>query len=534
MKRTQGITLKTKSLIGLISLTLTLGLLTFATFTILRGYMSDLSSMIDVNVLADDLKDLAGKETEGLPVDIEEYSLHPSANKKAEILASLGEMDQRLASLEQEERGDIIKTKVGLVANMVKSYQDEFHTVFSQIASNAPVSEINAQVTVIKESSTLISEAIDQIISDELDHDRTAKVRLARQADTGGILLLLGTLVSSIFAIFLFYIYLLKGNILRPLEDMGHTMSLIANDASDIRLRITVEQHDEIGILAQYFNKMADTIQRYKEHLEEQVHSRTAQLTETQAMLVQSGKLSALGEMAGGIAHEVNNPLAVIVLKCGHLAKVLETEPVNFEMAKKLVQGIESTTIRIAKIVKGLKMFSRNTEVDPYQKTLLKSVIDDTLSLCGEKFRSHGIDLRIDCDLSDLFLECRPTEISQVLLNLLNNAFDEVADRPSSWIALHAFRREHLLEIQVTDSGLGIPPQVAQKIFQPFFTTKEIGKGTGLGLSISKGIIEAHGGTISIDSGCANTRFVIRLPLNHAGLSTAAVSDNAPAVMSGS
>jgi C4-dicarboxylate-specific signal transduction histidine kinase len=514
----QGMTLRKKSIIGLVSLMFTLVLFNLATFALLRGHISSLSSMIDVSVIFDDLKDLTGKETEGPPADIEEYSLHPSAEKKNEIVADLTEIDRRLERLEHETLDDKIRTELGLVANMLKAYRERYDAVFEQISSGAPVSDINAQIEHIKESSTLISEAIKQLISDELDYDRTAKARLARQADTSGFLILSGSVIASVLAFLLFYVYLMKENILQPLERMRHTMNLIANDASDIRLRIQIQQHDEIGILAEYFNRMADTIQKYKEHLEEQVQTRTAQLTQTQAMLVESGKLSALGEMAGGIAHEVNNPLAVIALNCSQLERVLENGQhgtLNLDAAKRFVRNIETTTNRIAKIVKALKTYSRNTEWDPYQKTFLKNVIDDTLALCSEKFKSFGIELRVSCEPPDLQLQCRPTEISQVLLNLLNNAFDEVAHRPSSWVALHAFFEQNHAEIHVTDSGNGIPHDLSQKIFQPFFTTKDIGKGTGLGLSISKGLIEAHGGTLSLDPSCQNTRFVIRLPLIH-------------------
>lgn len=471
--------------------------------------------MIDVSVLTDDLKDLTGKETEGLPVLIEEYSLHPSPKKKTEIEAVFSEINDRFTKLEQEDLDAPLRTELGLLANMFKTYHESINVVFEQITTRAPVSHINTQLTTIKESSTLINEAVEQLTGDLLDHDRVAKAQLAQRADTGGILLLSGSVLASIICFLLFYIYLMREHILRPLEKMRHTMSLIANDASDIRLRIEVQQQDEIGILAQYFNKMADTIQRYKEHLEDQVQTRTAQLTETQAMLVQSGKLSALGEMAGGIAHEVNNPLAVIALTCSKLMRVLESTPLDLNAAKSLVNSIESTTNRIAKIIKALKMYSRNTQWDPYQNTILKNVIEDTISLCGEKFKHHGIELRIICETPDLPIQCRPTEISQVLLNLLNNAFDEVADRTPRWVELEAFRNGESLEIRVTDSGKGIPTSTAPKLFQPFFTTKEIGKGTGLGLSISKGIVEAHGGRIFIDSNCPNTRFVVQLPLKH-------------------
>ena len=111
-----------------------------------------------------------------------------------------------------------------------------------------------------------------------------------------------------------------------------------------------------------------------------------------------------------------------------------------------------------------------------------------------------------------LVFQGRGTEISQVLVNLLNNADDAISKMPEKWIKLSVQNRSDWLEIRVTDSGHGIPPGDQKKLFQPFFTTKEIGKGTGLGLSISHGIVKNHGGELTLDTTSPNTCFVVRLP----------------------
>jgi C4-dicarboxylate-specific signal transduction histidine kinase len=112
----------------------------------------------------------------------------------------------------------------------------------------------------------------------------------------------------------------------------------------------------------------------------------------------------------------------------------------------------------------------------------------------------------------DFNIKCRPGELAQVLLNLLNNSYDAVQDLPEKWVRVNLDSFGSTIDIRVTDSGPGIPAEISSKLMQSFFTTKEIGKGTGLGLSISKGIVEAHNGNIRIDNNCKNTCFVVTLP----------------------
>ena len=111
-----------------------------------------------------------------------------------------------------------------------------------------------------------------------------------------------------------------------------------------------------------------------------------------------------------------------------------------------------------------------------------------------------------------LVIECRPSQISQALLNLLNNSFDAVANLSHAWVRLDVVERDGSVELSVTDSGKGIAPELREKILQPFFTTKELGQGVGLGLSISNGLIESHRGMLRMDTRSSNTRFVVTLP----------------------
>lgn len=233
---------------------------------------------------------------------------------------------------------------------------------------------------------------------------------------------------------------------------------------------------------------------------------------EAQEKMIHSSKLSSLGEMAGGIAHEVNNPLAIIQAKTGFIKKKIEHGKLDHENLIGDLTTIENTVERIAKIIRGLRAFSRNSESDPMVLTPVALLISDTLELCKERFKNNSIRLEIECH-DGFFIQCRATEISQVLLNLLSNAFDAVSILSEKWVRIEAAESGKKVRITVTDSGTGIPRKIVDKIMQPFFTTKEVGKGTGLGLSISKGITENHGGQLLYDAATKNTRFTIELPL---------------------
>lgn len=236
-------------------------------------------------------------------------------------------------------------------------------------------------------------------------------------------------------------------------------------------------------------------------------------IQEQQAKIVATSKLSSLGEMAGGIAHEINNPLAIIQGKASLLLQFLNDGKTDLAPIIEGLNKIETTAGRIAKIIKGLSAFARNGEGEPLVPTSIRQIIEDTIELCKERFRTSDVDLQLLIE-EDVQVHCRYVQISQVLLNLLTNAFDAVKGTPQPWVKLIAKKSQNSLMIDVVDSGKGIPAHVAEKIMEPFFTTKPLGQGTGLGLSISKGIIEDHSGKFWYDSSSPNTRFVITLPLS--------------------
>lgn len=235
------------------------------------------------------------------------------------------------------------------------------------------------------------------------------------------------------------------------------------------------------------------------------------QRREIEARLIESTRLTTLGEMAAGIAHEVNNPLAIIQGKAVQLRRKFEAGHFDFNKDLEDFKKIESTVARISKIIKGLRSFSRNAENDSFETIQVSQLVDETLNLCEERFKFAEIDLRLK-PYQDLTIECRSVQLSQVLMNLLSNSFDAIQHLTDKWVEVAITSNQDSVLISITDSGCGIESSVVKKMMQPFFTTKEVGKGTGLGLSISKGIIEAHQGQLMYDGNKVNTCFVVKIP----------------------
>ncbi|MBC87077.1 MAG: hypothetical protein CL677_07835 [Bdellovibrionaceae bacterium] len=237
-------------------------------------------------------------------------------------------------------------------------------------------------------------------------------------------------------------------------------------------------------------------------------------IREQHASAAVSSKLVALGEMAGGIAHEINNPLAIIDGYAYNIRKLGERGSVDPKKMVYLSSKIESTVKRVAKIITGLRKFSRDGSNDEVESIRVVDFLADTLAFCQERFESHGIDLQINEIPDSLVFSCRTIELSQVFINILNNAFHAVYKREKRWIRIEIVSLEDYIEFNISDSGEGIPESVRSKIMDPFFTTKKSGVGTGLGLSISKGIIDSHQGEFFLKEDSEHTHFVIRIPWN--------------------
>lgn len=228
--------------------------------------------------------------------------------------------------------------------------------------------------------------------------------------------------------------------------------------------------------------------------------------------LTNSSKLAALGEMAGGVAHEINNPLQILGLSIEQMRLLNLSKNRNIQEYDKLCDQMESTVDRVTNIIKGMKLISRDGKQDPFEKLDVRDVVHETLSFCKERFKNAGVKIfYFEEDLPDYWIAGQKVRLSQVILNLLNNAYDALSKYKDKKIRVGLESTDSHIRIFISDNGPGVPDEVVDKIFQPFFTTKDIGKGTGLGLSISKGIIEQHQGTFYLSED-HRSKFVIEIP----------------------
>ncbi len=240
-----------------------------------------------------------------------------------------------------------------------------------------------------------------------------------------------------------------------------------------------------------------------------------ALISQQHMAIAKTSKFSELGELAGSMAHEINNPLTIIISRSSKLKNMMLKNEFDHELFLKGITQVNETSLRIAKIIRSLKTISRNADLDPMSNVNLQSVIEDAQFLCEERLKSSDINLVVDYPTNmSLEIDARETQLTQVLINLLNNSVYAISHLEEKWIKVaitQSFKGDNLI-VRVTDSGSGISPALQKKIMEPFFTTKEFGKGTGLGLSISKGIIESHSGKFYYDTGATNTTFVIEIP----------------------
>ncbi len=230
-----------------------------------------------------------------------------------------------------------------------------------------------------------------------------------------------------------------------------------------------------------------------------------SRIRENAMLLVRQAKLASLGEMSARIAHEINNPLAIISGSVGLLSKFAD----NPEKFSAKIESIQNSCIRISKIVQGLKKFSRSGDQVTLGSHSLCETVKEAIALTESKAKRYNTTVAYECK-SDAPILCNEIEIEQVIVNLINNGIDAVERLQEKWVKITVFEEDSSVVLRVVDSGLGIPAEIRDRIFDPFFTTKPVGNGTGLGLSITKGILDEHGASISIVPDSPNTCFEIR------------------------
>lgn len=278
--------------------------------------------------------------------------------------------------------------------------------------------------------------------------------------------------------------------------------------------------------------RLVEEIREYADNLEKMVKVRTAQLREKDALLIQSGKLATLGEMATGIAHEINQPLGGISLMTQGLILAKNRNKLTEEMLSEKLYSIIDQVERINKIISHLRTFARQSD-DTKKEIDVKQPLLDVFKLIGEQLIKKNITVELKLDEHLPLILADHNKLEQIFLNLIGNARDAIDELEylghktknkndaSDWIksldkkiVIKIYSFEKNIIIEISDNGIGIPNSIIQRVFDPFFTTKEVGKGTGLGLSITYGIVKEFGGTIDVESKeMQGSKFTIKFPL---------------------
>jgi two-component system NtrC family sensor kinase len=300
----------------------------------------------------------------------------------------------------------------------------------------------------------------------------------------------------SCLAIIVLLNILLSRIVLRRIHSLAEATQEVA--AGDLLKKVESSTKDEIGFLTDSFNRMIERIKKDKHEIEEwnkklevRVEKKTRQLKTIQKQLMQAGKMIAVGELAAGVAHEINNPMTNILTSAEYLYKKC---PDDYEYKEDL-DIIMNESIRCRNIVKGLLDFARQSKPEK-KETDINRLIESVLLLVQNQAAFQNIKIVRDYDVELPRAEVDSDQIQQVVTNLVINAAEAMDDGGVMTISSDLLAEKEAIEIQVKDTGHGIDEEVMDKIFDPFFTTKGVGMGTGLGLSISYGIVEKHGGRI--------------------------------------
>jgi signal transduction histidine kinase len=384
---------------------------------------------------------------------------------------------------------------------------------------------------------------------------REMRVRIRRFSTIVAAILLVALLAALGLAL------RLQKAISAPILDLAQAARLVSA-RRDYSIRAVRQNEDELGRLVDDFNHMLDEIQRqdselkqYRDHLQEEVTARTAELMAAEVELRQAQKLEAVGRLASGIAHEINTPiqfigdntrflqqafttLRTVIEKCQALVDCAAHGSVNPDLIKEVRQTSENADLdfvlgeapnglaqtlegvdRVATIVRAMKEFAH---VDRKEKaaTDINKCLLSTLTVARNELKYVA---KVETDLGSLpLVVCNASDMNQVFLNLLVNAAHAIGDMVKRTERLGIIRvrtalEAHTVLISISDTGSGIPEDIRDKIFDPFFTTKEVGRGTGQGLAIARSVVvDKHGGSITFSSEVGKgTTFHVRLPLDN-------------------
>jgi len=343
-------------------------------------------------------------------------------------------------------------------------------------------------------------------VDTELAHNRTRTVLL--------ILLELGVIGA-------FLVVSTRKLVEKPIARMIEATEQISEMQLDQPL--TIDSSEELERLAHSFNVMRERLKQaseenaqFTQELESKVEARTAELHAAQQKLMQTDRLISLGQLAASVAHEINNPIAGVLNLSMLMQRVLKDDgipPHRIADFRKYLGQVSGETARVGRIVSDLLSFSRRSRPQSIDADL-NAIVRKTLPLVAHRLELGKVELKVDLEETLPTIRCDPSQIQQVVMNLVLNGAEAIRDAGVLTVRTRRDADGRNVILEISDTGSGIPADLVNKIFDPFFTTKEEGKGVGLGLAVVFGIIEAHGGDIEVKTALEEgSTFIVTLPM---------------------
>jgi signal transduction histidine kinase len=427
-----------------------------------------------------------------------------------EFPANFGELNY----VQGEQQTEYLKLDIGVeerkAVEELRSLQSELGIISLQIFEQLRKGEAGTAREQMRRAEEIRIQMTDQfgaLSAVQANKIRSVQQRLNRSMSQGLLvfiisIVILGLALGGIGILF-------QKRIAQPVHAILDASERIRQ--GDFSARAPLTRMNEIGRMAQGFNFMAESLAESYAGLERKVEERTRQLQELQNQLLQSEKMSAVGRLVSGVAHELNNPLASIMGFADLARSQSASNPASNPQLIRHLEVISTQTERCRRIVSNLLQFAgpQNPQLETVR---INGVVEKVLSLREYEFNTRNISLIREYDPRDPMLCADPVKIQQVILNLLNNAHDAILETGRSgniWVRTQSDDKTVTLEMK--DDGTGV--REPSRVFDAFYTTKAMGRGTGLGLSVCYGIVQEHGGEIRADNWEKGACFTITLPI---------------------
>ena len=455
-----------------------------------------------------------------------DYLLHHEERAQEQWELRHGSLDQFLRGIEAQNSAE-----EEILSRIIQEHA-QLQPLFSQLVTDYESRDLSTEKAAVsldleqRLASQLLVKA-QTMVADAFRLEEVVRARVESTQRRGSFLLM--ALCLPILGVIIVLIVLVSNRIVAGITKLRQGTEIIG--AGDLDYQVDVESQDEIGDLAHAFNEMTHRLRQSYHALEEEIAERKQVELEKrlmEAQIQQQQKLESIGTLASGVAHEINNPLMGII----NYAELIGDEVEN-ESLKAYTEGIIKEGNRVATIVRNLLSFARQDK-ESHSPADLKDIIDSSLSLISSTMRKDQITIEVDVPDDLPKVQCRSQQIQQVVINLLTNAHDALNERYASYdenklirISVQPLEIEGSTWVRMTieDRGPGIPQDMIERIFDPFFTSKPRDEGTGLGLSVSFGIVREHKGRLLVESKLGEyTRFHMELAADN-GWTLAEVQD---------